>query len=125
MNSHDNTATRSGRGRVCLILKHVLMGIACAALLLLVFGYIVMRLWNGILPDLLAARQITFWQSVGLLLLARILVGGFHHGHGHTAQGHGRREPWRQYDDWWNEVGRHSYHEFARAKREAGEEKMQ
>ncbi len=36
-----------------------------------------MWLWNAILPSLLHANTITFWQSAGLLLLCRILFGGF------------------------------------------------
>ncbi len=39
---------------------------------------IVMWLWNAILPSLLHTNTITFLQSAGLLLLSRILFGGFH-----------------------------------------------
>src|SRR5947209_6252570 len=40
------------------------------------FTGIVMLLWNSILPAVLHAGMITFWQAAGLLLLARILFGG-------------------------------------------------
>jgi hypothetical protein len=40
-------------------------------------GELVMRLWNWLLPTLFGWRQITFWQALGLLLLCRILFGGF------------------------------------------------
>jgi hypothetical protein len=43
----------------------------------------VMLLWNAILPDLLHVTEIGYWQSLGLLVLARILFGGFHRGCGH------------------------------------------
>ncbi|GAA3508543.1 hypothetical protein GCM10022393_19960 [Aquimarina addita] len=36
---------------------------------------IVMLLWNAILPDLLSIKTITYWQSMGLLVLTRILFG--------------------------------------------------
>jgi hypothetical protein len=39
-------------------------------------GEVVMRLWNWLLPPLLAWRQINFWQALGLLTLCRILFGG-------------------------------------------------
>ena len=39
---------------------------------------VVMWLWNAILPSLLHTNTITFWQSAGLLVLSRILFGGFH-----------------------------------------------
>lgn len=47
-------------------------------LLWLLLSAIVMWLWNAILPSLLHTNTITFWQSAGLLLLSRILFGGFH-----------------------------------------------
>ena len=47
-----------------------------------VLGWVVMSLWNGLMPPLFGLRSIHFWQAVGLLVLTRILFGGFHHGHG-------------------------------------------
>ncbi|MCD7963354.1 MAG: hypothetical protein LUF90_07370 [Rikenellaceae bacterium] len=49
---------------------------------------IVMLLWNAILPEVVGCGAITYWQSAGLLLLARLLFGGFgafaaHHGWHH------------------------------------------
>ncbi|HVI08438.1 MAG TPA: hypothetical protein VND65_09110 [Candidatus Binatia bacterium] len=38
-------------------------------------GYVVMHLWNWLLPALFGWRLITFWQAVGLLALCRILFG--------------------------------------------------
>ncbi len=40
-------------------------------------GEIVMRLWNWLLPGLFGWKLITFWQALGLLVLCRILFGGF------------------------------------------------
>jgi hypothetical protein len=40
-------------------------------------GEIVLHLWNWLLPPLFGWRQITFWQALGILVLCRILVGGF------------------------------------------------
>ena len=36
-----------------------------------------MQLWNWLLPPLFGWRQITFWQALGILVLCRILFGGF------------------------------------------------
>ena len=51
---------------------------AILAMVLFVFlgGMIVMLLWNWLLPPLFGFHQLQFWQALGLLLLARILVGG-------------------------------------------------
>ncbi|MCE7042592.1 hypothetical protein [Dyadobacter sp. CY312] len=43
----------------------------------LIMGYIVMLLWNLILPDLTNVKPIRYWQAVGLLALCRILLGNF------------------------------------------------
>jgi len=48
-------------------------------------GELVLHLWNWLLPPLFGFRQITFWQALGILLLCRILIGGFGlHGSGRS-----------------------------------------
>ena len=54
----------------------IFIPIAIIAFALLI-GWVVMWLWNAILPDLLGVNIITYWQAVGLLVLCRILFGGF------------------------------------------------
>jgi hypothetical protein len=41
------------------------------------FGFAVMGLWNVLLPGILGVKAISFWQALGLLLLSKILFGGF------------------------------------------------
>jgi hypothetical protein len=38
----------------------------------------VLFLWNAILPQRTNLSKINYWQALGLLVLARILFGGFH-----------------------------------------------
>ena len=40
-------------------------------------GEIVRQLWNWLLPPLFGWHQITFWQALGMLVLCRILFGGW------------------------------------------------
>ncbi|HEX7747870.1 MAG TPA: hypothetical protein VF445_03875 [Bordetella sp.] len=68
--------------------------IKCASKALLVvvaigvLGWVVMVLWNWVIPTLFAgAHAIDFTHALGLLVLSRILFGGFR-GHGGW---HGRR----------------------------------
>lgn len=42
------------------------------------FGFIVKELWNALMPGLFGWHTLTFWQALGLLVLAKILFGGFH-----------------------------------------------
>ena len=51
-------------------------------LFILVGGGIVMLLWNWLLPPLFGWREITLLQGFGLLMLCRILFGGFGGGGG-------------------------------------------
>ena len=57
------------------------------ALFILVGGGIVMLLWNWLLPPLFGWPQLTLLQAFGLLLLCRILFGGFGKG-GSGGSGH-------------------------------------
>lgn len=37
-----------------------------------------MWLWNSILPEVVGVKEITYWQAMGILVLSKILFGGFH-----------------------------------------------
>lgn len=62
--------------------KKGLMIIACFIAALAVFGAIVMGLWNAILPEIIGVKTITFGQALGILVLSKILFGGFGRGGG-------------------------------------------
>ena len=67
---------RGVRFRVGKIIGFVLLGIIG----IFVFGSIVMLLWNALMPEIFHLPMITFWQALGLLLLAKILFSGFRGG---------------------------------------------
>ena len=48
-----------------------------AAVFFFVGGEVVRRLWNWLLPPLFDLPTITFWQAWGLLVLSRLLFGGW------------------------------------------------
>ena len=48
--------------------------IGAAAILALV-SFVVMHLWNNLLPDILHVGTITFWQAMGIFVLCKILFG--------------------------------------------------
>lgn len=59
----------------------VLKGIKIALMVVVatvVFGFIVEGLWNALVPPIIGWHAITFWQALGLLVLSKILFGGFH-----------------------------------------------
>jgi len=61
--------------------KLIFIPFAAAAFLALV-GFVVMSLWNYLLPGLLHVGVITFWQALGLFILCKILFGFGKGGHG-------------------------------------------
>jgi hypothetical protein len=52
-------------------------------------GFIVMALWNALIPNLFNGPALTFWQAIGLLLLSHILLRGW--------------GPWRHSNGWRHE----------------------
>jgi hypothetical protein len=75
------------RARYLRVLMLVLIG---AGLL----GWVVMALWNAVIPDLfVGARTIDYRHALGLLVLSRVLFGGFR-GRG-GLHGGGRWRRWK------------------------------
>lgn len=48
-----------------------------ATLAVTAVSFLVMSLWNVLMPGIFAVRAISFWQALGLLVLSKILFGGF------------------------------------------------
>lgn len=57
--------------------RKMLMLLPIGLLAIAIFGFGVMSLWNWLVPAVFGGRLITFWQALGMLVLSRILVGGF------------------------------------------------
>jgi len=58
----------------------------------LAIGFLVMGLWNALIPVLFNGPLLTFWQAVGLLILSHILLRGW--GQWHYANGW-RHDRWK------------------------------
>ncbi|MDR2843358.1 MAG: hypothetical protein LBV57_01765 [Candidatus Symbiothrix sp.] len=61
-------------------MKHLRRKKGLAALIFVIVfsagSAVVMWLWNALLPDIFGLCPINFWQSAGLMILSRILLGG-------------------------------------------------
>lgn len=79
--------------RMCFL--HGLKCLVIGALVVAGLGFVVKLLWNGLLPDLFGWHPIGFGQAVGLLVLARILIGGFR---GRHCGPHWRRRMWERWE---------------------------
>ena len=103
------------------VLFFVLLGLAIAFL----FGYIVMQLWNWLMPDLFNLPEIGYWKALGVLLFAKILFG-FGGGGGPGKHSRKKRESfsgncrpmrrdfskWKHYDAFWKEEGEEAYKSY-------------
>ncbi|HVW70714.1 MAG TPA: hypothetical protein VHB68_17170 [Steroidobacteraceae bacterium] len=58
-------------------------------------GFVVMSLWNALVPGLFHGPLLGFWQALGLLLLCRILFGGLRGRPGWHGRARWNRE-WRR-----------------------------
>ena len=82
----ENKPVRRGfriKNRRLRIAAMAVMGLV----LLTAFGFVVMSLWNWVAPGVFGARTVTFWQAMGLLVLTRILFGGWHGQPGYRMRG--------------------------------------
>ena len=62
-----------------------------------VVGFVIMHLWNWLMPAVFGLRVITFWQALGLFVLGKLLLGGFHRHHGGRFRwGRRMQERWDQ-----------------------------
>ena len=79
--------------RIARVLKVVLM----VAIAVAVFSFVVLQLWNWLTPALFGWHPISFWQALGLLVLCKILFGGFRGGPG--AHMHWRRRMMERWEE--------------------------
>jgi hypothetical protein len=61
------------RNRFARGARFVLFAIAAA----LALSFVAMSLWNWLMPPVFGLHLITYWQALGLLVLSRLLLGGF------------------------------------------------
>ena len=63
---------------------------------ILLTSLLVMWLWNILIPQIFSGPAITYWQSMGLIVLSKLLFGGF--GRGFTGRHYysrSRDEAWK------------------------------
>lgn len=119
--------------KVVTVIFWVILGAIGISLLALLFGYVVMLLWNWLMPDIFGLGVITFWQAVGIVVLAKLLFGGVGGGGGKgRSKGRSKRlekrlqqrcadksvSEWRFYDRFWEEEGKQAYEAYVERKKE-------
>jgi hypothetical protein len=106
------------------IAGYVILGVLGAAIFAVALGYFVMLLWNWLMPELFGIKTITFWQAAGIIILARLVFGGFKHPANHhynyrkppMMKEHFKNQPfnwkWKYYDEFWKKEGEERFREY-------------
>jgi len=113
---HNNTY-RHSPSRVKKVVGWGIFGLMAAAFFALLFAVLVMLLWNWLMPQIFSLVTITFWQAFGLVLLSRLLVGGWHRDHHdhHSRYPHAERmdrEKRKAYRKFWEDEGRDAFEAY-------------
>ena len=80
------------RSKICRIVGWVIGGLVLACVFALIFGLLVKWLWSVTLTPLFGFSTPSYWQAVGMIILSRLLLGGF----GHHKPHHPHSPPWRR-----------------------------
>jgi hypothetical protein len=57
-----------------------------ATVIIAVLGGVVVQLWDWLMPSIFGLHPISFWQAIGLLVLSKLLFGGFRGGPGYRGR---------------------------------------
>lgn len=111
------------------IVGMVIGGITFAAGLALLFGWVVMLLWNWLMPEIFDLGVINYWQAVGLIILAKLIFGfggGDHSSkknkHHSGPKGFIKEESkenfnkWHHYEGFWKEKGKKAFSDYVDEK---------
>jgi hypothetical protein len=97
------------------IAGRVVLGIAAAAVFALVFGALVMLLWNWLMPLIFGLPDISYWQAFGIVILVKLIFGTIGHRHQYK-DWHGTREKWKKRapngHDWMHAEENQHWHDF-------------
>jgi hypothetical protein len=108
------------------VISYIILGILGTAAMGIVFGYAIMLLWNWLMPELFGLKEITYWQGIGIFILAKFIFG-FGMGGGGSDSKSGKknherdddeqpRESWTAYDEWWANEGKKAFDKYAETK---------
>jgi hypothetical protein len=93
----------------------VVLGIAAAAVFALVFGVLVMLLWNWLMPVIFGLPDISYWQAFGIVILVKLVFGTIGHRH-QRKDWHDSGGKWNKRDsgcyDWMNAGEHQHWHDF-------------
>ncbi|MFC5047451.1 hypothetical protein ACFSTE_07015 [Aquimarina hainanensis] len=104
----------------------IIFGAIAITGLAILFGFVIMWLWNWLMPDIFGLTTLTFWQAVGLFILLKILLGGCGGGSSKSSSKDSDDlcksdsktdfSKWKYYDQFWKEEGDEYYRQYVERK---------
>ncbi|MBI4977830.1 MAG: hypothetical protein HZC28_10120 [Spirochaetes bacterium] len=104
-----------------------ILGVIGVTAIAFLFGYIVMLLWNWLMPPIFGLKVITYLQAVGIIILSKLIISPFipHHkpprpprncfpsrGTDTDWNVKGGWGKWRYYDEYWKEEGKAAFEKY-------------
>jgi len=90
--------------------------------LAILLGFVIMWLWNWLMPMIFGLTTLTFWEAVGVFVLFKILLGGCGGFGGKdkktsktskcNTESKGEFSKWKHYDNFWKEEGNKAYEAY-------------
>ncbi len=139
-------------GKIARIIAMVIGGIVMAVVFALVLGLLVKALWNWLMPALFGLPVINYWQAFGIIILSKILFGGFGRGdHDHDSDKKKKKkwdcstfpggqkdgedsepeqdgitpEHWKYYKQYWKDEGKEAFDTYVDKVKEKEEQEKE
>lgn len=109
------------------IICYIILGILGVIALGFVFGYAIKLLWNWLMPELFGLKGISYWQGIGIFILARLIFGSFG-GNSNSSKSSnnkdqkscpdekekpkGKQDSNRYYEEWWEKEGKKAFDDY-------------
>jgi hypothetical protein len=103
----------------------IIFGAIAISGLAILFGFIIMWLWNWLMPEIFGLATLTYWQAVGIFILLKILLGGCGGSGSRSGEksskasckdersgSKGDFSKWKDYDKFWKEEGDELYKKY-------------
>ncbi|MDO5970459.1 hypothetical protein Q4Q35_11645 [Flavivirga aquimarina] len=104
----------------------IIFGAIAITGLAILFGFVIMWLWNWLMPEIFGLTTLSYWQAVGLFILLKLLLGGCGGGSKKSSKNsHSKCDDdssksdfskWKHYDKFWEEEGDELYKQYLERK---------